>query len=278
MRTTDTLGWWLIVLTMASGCDGEPKGTGAASAAPATQTAATTVAVTTTSHAASDVTAMATAEPKVNPCDARGMSGSGTKADPCKYGTDVLTASYRGRIDDQGAVFRIRNPWSEEVTRLSAAAFYYDEAGKQLTIELDDKVHRAARLDHIKVKLSDTTELALGYTKEQLPDGVKTAELQILGFGWGEGDDAVAFESTRRFSAYRAINGGDGPTGIEVCDAYRSRLETCPKQFPDALAAMKKSLRGYNNASPATQDKLRDGLIRSCQEAYKRIDARCDPE
>jgi len=224
--------------------------------------------------------ASAAAADAPDPCKKHNLKdGAGTKADMCKYENDVLMADYFGPVDDTGAVFAIMNPWPDEVTWLRAAVFYYDKDGKQLTIKVGDKDQTNDMLDGIAVKIpgSKTTNVPLGLAKKDLPAEVNTIELQIAAFGWDASGDTKAayFTSTTPISRYRGIHGGDGPTGIAECDQYREKLQTCPKQFPDALTAMRTSLRQYNNAAPETQKTLAAALTATCSKGLAAIADRC---
>jgi hypothetical protein len=276
----------LVVMGLVVGCAACPNEGGSAGAA-ASATAATaaprpaaSAAASTTAAAAPSATASAAAE---DPCRKHALTqgGSGTKADPCKYEPDLLIAE-SGKLEEQGAQFTVTNPWDEEVNRLSAAVYYYDKEGKQLGIKVGGKDARAARLDAEPVKIPGgrkPTAVMLGPAKKDLPAEVDTVELQILGFGWDNGENNTAyFVSTTPFRQNRAIHGGDGPTGIEACDGYRALLESCPSMMPDALKAMRKSLRDYNNAAPEIQKKLAEGLEKGCIAGTTAAKGKCKPE
>ena len=253
----------------------------APSAAPATATPkGTASAAASTTAAAPSATASAAAE---DPCKKHALAqgGSGTKADPCKYDTEVLIAE-SGKLGEQGAQFTVTNSWDDEINRLSAAVYYYDKDGKQLSIKVGGKDARAARLDAEQVKIPGgrkPTTVTLGPAQKDLPAEVDTVEMQILGFGWDNGESNTAyFVSTTPFRQNRAIHGGDGPTGIEACDAYRALLESCPRMMPDALKAMRKSLRDYNNTSPEIQKKLAENLEKGCISGMTAAKDKCKPE
>jgi hypothetical protein len=260
-------------------CESEPTTV----APPSSATSATAAEPTATAGTSAPATTSATtSEPAADPCKDHGLAlgGTGTRADMCKFEGEVLKASYAGRIDDAGAVIRVENPWREKVTWLSAAVYYFDAEGKQLTIEVGEKEHRAARVEGVEVNIAGagTTDLSLGFPKENLPSEVDTVEVQILAFGWQADDEGAYFASTAPYREHRAIRGGDGPTGIGPCDEYRRLLESCPKQFPDALTAMRKSLRDYNNATPQTQKTLAEQLSTTCEKAIASVAERCTPE
>jgi hypothetical protein len=263
-----------LALAVLAGCPADnerpaPAATTAASVAPTSSSSATVAATASAAPTAS-------AEARVDPCDKRDLeAGSGTRDDMCKLADDVVTASYQSRIDDDGAKFRVHNPWPEKVTWLSVAVYYYDAAGKQLTATVDGKEQPATRVERdVVISGQGHLELALGLPKSDLPEGVDSAEARVLAFGWG-GDEAAYFQSSTPFRPYRGIRGGDGPTGIQVCDNYRELLESCPKQFPDALVAMRKSLRQYNNAAPPIQAKLAESLASRCDKGAAAIRERC---
>lgn len=252
----------------------------AKSAAPAPSAASPSKAIASASAAAPTAAPSASAAAAdADPCKAHHLEkGAGTESDKCRFDDDVLTWTYAGTLDDAGAAFAITNPWSEDVDTLSAAVFYYDKDGKQLTVKVADKDQPADRLDAAAVKLpgGKTTTVPLGLAKKDLPPEVDSVELQILSFGVSLADGKRAYyESTTPFSKFRGIHGGEGPTGIAECDEYKSMLESCPTKFPDALAAMRKSLRQYNNASPDTQKRLADQLKSGCESGMASSAARC---
>jgi hypothetical protein len=268
----------VLSLLLLLGCESPSTGSSpsaTATAAPAASSAVATAAPTATASVT------AAAAPAVDPCKSHGLSGggSGTRADMCKFDEPLLRASYARRIDEGGAVIRVDNPWKEEVTVLSANVYYYDAAGKQLAFKVGDKDHRVAKAADVAVKIpgSGHAEVALGLAKKDLPAEVDTVQVEVRSFGW-EGDAPAFFASTAPHLEYRGIDGGDGPTGIGPCDAYREMLESCPKRFPDARAAMQKSLRQYNNAAPAIQTKLAEGLTGQCEKGIEQIKEKCVPE
>lgn len=281
MMTTPRWFVACLVLFAPTACEdaprSDPSSTGAATSTPVASAPATTAATATTATTAATTATAAIAEERT-PCEERGLDlgGKGTRDDRCKYDDDVVTARYADDIGEDGARFEVTNPWDQEVTSLSVAVYYYDAEGQQLSIAIDDEEHLAARLDGMAVKLpgGTTTTVALGWPKEKLPETVHRVEAVVLAFGWG-GDDPAYFASTRPFRPYRAIDGGNGPTGIAICDTYRITLEGCSKQFPDALSAMHVSLRQYNNAAPPTRKKLAPDLERRCEEAMASSKERC---
>lgn len=279
MSKTTVVAVTLGLVVSACTNDGAPPGA-AVSSKPSPS--ATTVASAAASPSAS-ATASASAAAADSQCKKREltMGGSGTREDMCKYEGDILQAKHTGRSEDGGVVFSITNPWSEEITWLTAAVFYYDEDGKQLDIELDDKQHKSSRVNGLTVKLRGeaTTDLALGFKKAELPSTVAAAELQVLSFGTSPTGGAPAyFVSSKRYTGYRAINGGNGPTGIAVCDAYREMLEGCPKHLPDALTQARKWLRKYNNTAPQIRVKMAGDLAGTCESAMQAAKDKCPQE
>jgi hypothetical protein len=266
-----------VILVALMGCEGGPEPQREATASAVLPAVAPTPVATPATTVASAPAPMAAS--KVTLCEAHklALGGTGTRDDMCKYDGDVVTARYAGEIRADGARFTLENPWRREVTWLSVAVYYYDAAGQQLVIEEEGKEHWVVRVDGMAVKLSPgvLTEVSLGWPKEKLPETVRTVEAEVLAFGWSDGDDSAYFASTRPYRNHRAIDGGNGPTGIEICDAYRAMLESCSKQFPDALTAMRDSLRQYNNAVPAAREKLAPGLESRCEEATTSMQERC---
>jgi hypothetical protein len=281
----------LVALTLAcASCDSNGASKPAASATPAVtagpsastaQSAMPSAVAGGTASAAPSATATSEAEDQ---CKKHGLTlgGSGTKAEPCKYDNDVLETASLDGIQDEGARISFTNPWDEEVVRLTAAVYYYGKDQKQLALTVNGKEVRAARVEDVAVKLpgrNKTTYINLGPAKKDLPAEADSVEVQVLSFGLDVGDGTIAyFASKTSFKQYRGIHNGDGPTGIAACDSYRQLLESCPKKMPDALTAMRKSLRDYNNTSPETQAKLVDRLTEGCTKGAEAAAKRCTPD
>lgn len=245
-------------------------------ASPSSASSATAAPASTTTVTAS---ATASAEaPAATPCEKRGLElgGTGTREDMCKFEGDILAGRYLPIEDDRGVIFEVSNPWDHEVTWLSATVYYYDAQDQQMTIEVEGTEHPMAKVEGITVALPGkrSTKIPLGFKREQLPEGVAKAEVEIRAFGWA-GEDAAYFTTTKAARPFRAVDGGEGLTAITECDDLRRMLEGCPEQFPDALASLKKSFQGYNRAAPAIKDKLRPGMVKRCQEAATKMGPRC---
>ncbi|MEZ4438747.1 MAG: hypothetical protein R3B72_06640 [Polyangiaceae bacterium] len=215
----------------------------------------------------------------VDRCKERGLDhgGTGTAEDRCKLEGDVLVATATERTEDAGTVFSVDNPWEDEVTRIWVAVYYYDAEGKQLTVEQQGKTLRLARKDDMTVKLpgKTKTELPLGFPKAEIPPDTAKIQAHVWAFGIGTATDAIFFQSETPFSEFRGVDGGDGPTGIVPCDNYRALLESCPKQFPDALDAMRKSLRQFNNSAPQMKERLSSSLSQRCEKGITVVEEKC---
>jgi len=202
-----------LALTV-SGCgsDADNATSAAPSAKPAPSAKASASAKPAPSAAPS---ASAAADASGDPCKKHKLDagGTGTLGDPCKYAGDLLTAKYKGKIEDDGAVFEITNPWTEDVNWLTAAVYYYDKSGKQMTVKVDGADKKNDFLQGIDVKIpgGKTSDVKLGWTKKELPKDVDSVEVQIISFGWdlGEGKGAY-FGSTEKYSDARA-KGGAAP-------------------------------------------------------------------
>ena len=202
----------LALALSACGSDTEATSSAAPSAKPSATAKSSASAKPAPSAAPS---ASAAADAGGDPCKAHKLAagGTGTLGDPCKYSGDLLTAKYKGKIEDGGAVFEITNPWSEKVNWLTAAVYYYDKSGKQMTVKVDGADKKNDFLQGIDVDIpgSKTSDVKLGWTKKELPKDVDSVEVQIISFGWdlGEGKGAY-FGSTDKYTDLRA-KGGAAP-------------------------------------------------------------------
>ena len=88
----------------------------------------------------------ATASAKPKPLEPRddcpeGSAGPGTFDHPCKAEGDarVMEVSWNGKIADKGPTFKVINKSDKVIIYGSIAVYFYDQAGKQLEVEGEEK-------------------------------------------------------------------------------------------------------------------------------------------
>jgi hypothetical protein len=149
-----------------------------------------------------------------NICKKKGLTkGSGTSSDACKFSTEILKAKYTGKIvdfpDGGGAVFSVTNPWPEDLSWAKLAVYYYDAKGKQLTATINGDVKKSSFCMGPcflnKVLGKKTSEVVLGFRKDQIPAGATKIEVDVLGFGFEQSGQQVYFTSVKDYVEDRPL-------------------------------------------------------------------------
>ncbi len=169
----------LALSISACGSDADTTSSAAPSAkASASATAKASASAKATTSAAPSASAAAGGD---DPCKGHNLDkgGKGTLGEPCKYSGDIITAKYKGKIEDGGAVFEITNPWKEDVNFLTAAVYYYDKAGKQLTVKVNGDDKKNDFLQQIEVAIPWREDLR----REARLDEERAPERRRLGRG-----------------------------------------------------------------------------------------------
>jgi hypothetical protein len=198
-RRVQGLSLSLLLLALAA-CQGNEKPSGDAPAA------ASAAAPLASASATPTAAASATGAPAADSiCKKKGLEGDGTFFKPCTLKTPVLTATWTGKIVDEGAVFDVDNAWPEKIDWATVAVYYYDKADKQLEAETKDKRkfkrHYASGgifkdlTGKMVILAPGKSQVVLGFKKADMPKDVAAIEVEVMGLGWDErvGQNGEAF-------------------------------------------------------------------------------------
>ncbi len=277
-KTTMRRTWAFIgaALTLLTACGQSAGGTGSASpsttGAPSKPTASATSALSATASASA-----AAAVDDVCKAHKLTFGGAGTKADPCKFDSAPVTARYAAKFEDDGVLFTITNPWPDDVTAISAGVFYYDRDDRQVVVTVNGKEAKADLVEGAAVSVpgNKSADVHLGLAKKDLPEGVISADITVVGFVVKSDKGDAYFV---RKAEWNDNNRRNELTGIPDCDAYLKALEGCQKKLPDAYAAAKKTLAPYNDLSVAAQKRTADQMAATCSSGMAAIMPRCTPD
>jgi hypothetical protein len=125
--STKKLGPALLLAVLALGCEEQPKKE-EAPPKPSASAAAATPAPTPTPTPAPP--------PKPREDCPEGSTGIGTSGEPCLGSGDsrMMEVKYTGKTTDEGPKFSVTNKTKKSILFGSVAAYFYDKAGKQLTV------------------------------------------------------------------------------------------------------------------------------------------------
>lgn len=186
-----------ILATAAAGCDKEqPSAPPAASTAvPAPEAAAPPPVVSATASAA------AVAKPS-RACP-EGATGEGTAKAPCeaKGASRMMEVKWTGKMGDKGPSFRVVNNSKLEILYGSVVVYFYDKAGKQLTVAAgsDSARQKQACSGNIfegPMKAGEKAVITFScVNKSHVPEGAVAieAEMQMVGFTEVNGAKADTF-------------------------------------------------------------------------------------
>jgi len=109
-----------------------------------------------------------------------------------------LSAKYSGKDSDffKKPEFEVTNETDRPIHWASAAIYYYDKSGKQLTVTLKDKPYEAARVNgsNFTLKPQETKSIAIGWTKKTEPKNLGHMEVVFDGWCFGEYKDKASHE------------------------------------------------------------------------------------
>lgn len=195
MNRSLLLGW--AALALAIGCGNNNASTaGAASGSPAMSGAP-----------AMSGSAMASGAPAASGAAAAGPGcasvGCGTaqgdffnKCDCKGKGmTPPLVAKWTGKVDSffKSPTFEVENTSDKDIHWASAAAYYYDKAGKQIEVETKDKKSKyksyTVNGSNFSLKPKEKKEISIGWKEDLHPKD--TAKIEVVFDGWcyGKYDD-----------------------------------------------------------------------------------------
>ena len=132
----------------------------------------------------------------------KGSSGDGTRAKPCmaKGKTRAMVAQWTGKIRDKGPSFRVTNKTKLEILYGNIHVYFYDKAGKQITIGEGDKArgYRACSGNIFAGPMKAGERATLYFScvkKKHVPEGAVSmeAELKTVGFTAKSGKTSDTF-------------------------------------------------------------------------------------
>jgi hypothetical protein len=181
------LGLALFLAAFAVGCEEEPK----KEEAPAKPSASAV--------AAPAPTPTPTPPPPPKPRDdcPEGSKGIGTSAEPCLGSGDarMMEVKYTGKTTDEGPKFSVTNKTKKPILFGSVAAFFYDKAGKQLTVTHGGKPRPmqlcSGNIFAGAVKPDEKIFVFFSCVKkDHVPEGTATieAEIKTVGFADASGE------------------------------------------------------------------------------------------
>lgn len=134
-------------------------------------------------------------------CAALGCKGEGDffKKCDCK-GKDVkppFTIKYTGKYNDfaKKPEFEVTNTSDKPTHWGSAAVYYYDKSGKQLSAKIKETTYPASRVNgsNFTFKPGETKKLTLGFDKDAAPKDTDAMQVVIDGWCYGTYDDKASY-------------------------------------------------------------------------------------
>lgn len=131
-----------------------------------------------------------------------GSSGEGTRDKPCmaKGKARAMVAQWTGKIRDKGPSFRVTNKTKLEILYGNIYVYFYDKAGKQITIGEGDKArgYRACSGNIFAGPMKAGERATLYFScvkKKHVPEGTASieAELKTVGFTAKSGKTSDTF-------------------------------------------------------------------------------------
>jgi hypothetical protein len=185
MRIAATLLVLATTFALASGCSEDAP-------TDASATATTTAAATTTPKPATAASSAPTALVDRKDCP-KGSSGPGTLEHPCEgKGNDrLMEAKWNNKIDDKGPFFNVKNKSGATVLWSRIAVYYYDKAGKQLTVKVEDKDKPyklcSGNIPGGVMKPDENAKIQFPCVgKESVPANTALIEAEMIGVGFAD--------------------------------------------------------------------------------------------
>jgi hypothetical protein len=170
--------------------------------------AGATTATTPSADPPAATPAAAPAKPAGNPCPAGATKGTGTSADPClATGSNrAIQVTWTGKTG-QRAEFTLKNVSGKAITNISSNVYYYDKAGKVLTVKNGHMV--PGWTGAFALGANETKTQEMGLLKAEIPAGAAAieAETQAVQFDTGEFGKDV-YWANYDLSAYDRPKGG----------------------------------------------------------------------
>jgi len=172
----------LLLATLAIGCEEEKKPE-AAAAKPSASVAA----------AAPTPTPTPPPPPKPREDCPEGSKGIGTSGEPCLGSGDarMMEVKYTGKTTDEGPKFAVTNKTKKSILFGSVAAYFYDKAGKQLTVTHGGKPRPmqlcSGNIFAGAVKPDEKIYVFFSCVKkDHVPEGTATIEAEIKTVGFAD--------------------------------------------------------------------------------------------
>lgn len=174
------LGLAVLFATLSFGCEEEAKKEPAAAKPSASVAAVAPVPTPTVAP-----------PPKPRDDCPEGSTGIGTSGEPCLGSGDarMMEVKYTGKTTDEGPKFSVTNKTKKSILFGSVAAYFYDKAGKQLTVTTGGKPRPmqicSGNIFAGAVKPDEKIFVFFSCVKkDHVPEGTATieAELKTVGF------------------------------------------------------------------------------------------------
>jgi hypothetical protein len=180
--SSSRLGLALVFAMLAFGCEEEPKKE-PAPAKPSASVAAVAPAPTPTPPP----------PPKPREDCPEGSKGIGTSAEPCLGSGDarMMEVKYSGKTTDEGPKFSVTNKTKKSILFGSVAVYFYDKAGKQLTVTAGGKPRPmqlcSGNIFAGAVKPDEKIWVFFSCVKkEHVPEGTAAIEAEIKTVGFAD--------------------------------------------------------------------------------------------
>ncbi len=127
-----------------------------------------------------------------------GSSGKGSPHEPCLGKGRWLKATWTGKIDAPGALFRVTNALDRKIEFETGYTYYYDRSGRRLPVRLPGEpasapAHESTNTagELFSIDPGETKEVYLGLPKQATPRGTAKVEAEFPRLGFRPGGKDV---------------------------------------------------------------------------------------